>query len=427
MATRRTRQNGLTDQGALEQRILSLLRGLDPDDSINQRQLAMRLGVLTSTAHYAVARLIQRDFIEQVATSGRAKPIRLKADRVLAAGLAADQGEIRLAVLNLREEIVAERSGPLPDKTHLPVGDFATLAQTIIGEAISSAGGDPRHLAAACVAINGLVDESTGMVIEWSTFGWQDAPLASALANRLSCPVKVLGTASLSEAISEAVGGVGRGFASMLYFRVGDGISARLVQNGQLFGGEFGYAGELGHIPVARTSAPVPCGVCGSPYCLEAHASGTVLAAQYADQAGLSRAEQTAPRLFATLVSQAEAGDRTAKRILDKAIDLWAAGLQIALNAYDPPVLALGGWCLRGHPWLAKELSRRVRRQLFESARRPVHIAPAIVEPARRDLAAAAAAMHVLLGDAKPSSPGATGKAPQRADQAAPSDSAETG
>lgn len=397
MATR-TNQGAITEQGPLEKRILSHLRSLPANQPVNQRQLALRLGELTSTVHYAVARLEQRGYIEQVHAPGRAKPIRLVPGRVLTAGLAIDSGYLRLAVLNLREEVAAEHAQPQPNEPGLTLAAFLDRAERVLRDTLRRAGQNPASLAAICVAVNGLVDEATGMVIESSTFGWQDVPLGSALSHRLGCAVLVLGTSSLQQALSEAVTGVGRGYESMLYYRVGDGISARMVSGGKLLQGAFGYAGELGHIPVAPAGKGAPCPVCGSPSCLELHAAGPALASQYAQALKDAPAEVPPPELFARLVDDDAAGNKAAQRILDRALDLWTVGLQIALNAYDTPVVALGGWCFKNHPPLVRRLADRVRTSLFKATHRPVHIAPAIIEPARRDLAAAIRAMQDLLG-----------------------------
>ena len=385
MSSRADHPAGPASQGfwrkRLERRILRHLRGLKPDQVINQRQLALHLGELTSTVHYAVARLSGRGYVEYVKAPGRAKPIRLCPDRVLAAGLAVDKGYLRLTLLNLREEVVAEHTLPQPNEPGLSLARFTERIEDMLQQAlgpspqrVSRAGdkpGSPRrgssrplsigNLSAICVAVNGLVDPATGMVIEYSTFGWRDVPLAAALANRLGCPVTVIGTASLAEALSEAMAGVGRGYESMVYFRVGDGITpgsssaARCSRARSAMAASWAtcrWRGNLRAEPAASAARPIawrptPPGPRWPPSTPSWPAR---------------RPAGCPPRRCSPRWWRMPRPGSGRRKVIQRAMDLWTVGVLVSLNAYDPAVLALGGWCLRSHPELANQLAQRVRR-----------------------------------------------------------------
>jgi predicted NBD/HSP70 family sugar kinase len=54
---------------------------------------------------------------------------------------------------------------------------------------------------------------------------------------------------------------------NMIVVRVGRGIGAGIIINGQIFPGDSGYAGEIGHV-VCVHSEGLPCR-CGNSGCLE--------------------------------------------------------------------------------------------------------------------------------------------------------------
>ncbi len=394
MPTRRHQR--LTDQGLLERRIVAYLRSRPGGPTANQRQIATTLGELTSTVHYAVGRLVDRGYLQWLPSQGRSKPIALVPDRALAAGLAIDGGRLRLAVLNLVEDVVVECDHPQPQEPGLALPAFVARVGRMIDECLAEANLERAHLQGLAVALNGLVAEDGGTVLELGTFGWRDVALGPALAAALDCPVHLQETAAIAEATAEAVAGVGRGFESLLYYRIGDGISARLVRAGQLDRGAFGYGGELGHIPLAA-SAGQACALCGSERCLEVHAGGPALAAKFARLTGQPTPPASPPEVFAEMVAQAQQDRSPARELLAEALALWTDGLVVAMNAYDPPALALGGWCLRDHPALAERLIERLRGVLLDASRRPARMALAAVEPARRDLAAAGDALRLLV------------------------------
>ncbi|MFN8423551.1 MAG: ROK family protein [Anaerolineae bacterium] len=105
-------------------------------------------------------------------------------------------------------------------------------------------------------------------------------PLADAVAAALGLGAGgvVLANDALMAALGEALRGAGRGLDPVLFLTISTGIGGGLVIGGRAYGGAAGQAAELGHLIVDGRAGAPRCGA-GHAGCLEAHASGTAIAA----------------------------------------------------------------------------------------------------------------------------------------------------
>jgi predicted NBD/HSP70 family sugar kinase len=99
--------------------------------------------------------------------------------------------------------------------------------------------------------------------------GWDDFPLKQELETRTGLSVHLDNDANAA-AISERLYGARRDLNNFVYLFISTGLGAGLFLNGQLYKGQQGIAGELGHIPVVPGGRP--CG-CGNRGCLERYLS----------------------------------------------------------------------------------------------------------------------------------------------------------
>jgi predicted NBD/HSP70 family sugar kinase len=96
---------------------------------------------------------------------------------------------------------------------------------------------------------------------------WRNLPLGQLLTDRYGLPASVLND-SQAAAIGEHTFGDGyRADESLVVVNVGHGIGAGIILNGQLFHGDGGGAGEIGHVAVS-SDAGQRCR-CGNVGCLE--------------------------------------------------------------------------------------------------------------------------------------------------------------
>jgi len=115
------------------------------------------------------------------------------------------------------------------------------------------------------ISTPGLIDPTNGIVRQAVAFGWQNLPLRNLVQTRYSLPVYVAND-SHTVALAEYMFGRNQHAANLVAIKVGYGIGAGIVLQGQLFTGDLYGAGELGHMVVEENGLPCKCGNTG---CLE--------------------------------------------------------------------------------------------------------------------------------------------------------------
>ncbi len=195
-------------------------------------------------------------------------------------------------------------------------------------------GATPAGLAPVSIGIGvpGIVDVQSGIARYAANLGWRDVPLGSMLQAEFGLPVAVGHDVRLA-GLAEARVGAGSGVESVFFVSIGTGIAGTLCQQGQIYDGATGQAGEVGHL-VVRPGGPL-C-ACGNRGCLEAIAS----AARIADRYSTGRGSVVSAARVVELVGQ---GDSLAVRIWAEAIDALADGLAMVTSLIDPGRIVIGG------------------------------------------------------------------------------------
>jgi N-acetylglucosamine repressor len=215
------------------------------------------------------------------------------------------------ATVNLRGEILARVDVPSEDTD----GDVALgLALDLIGQVLGTADGPILGIG---IGAPGLVDTSTGTVIQAVKRDWRRLPLGAIVAERFGLPVHVAND-SQAAGLAEHVFGAVRG-PNLITVKVGQGIGAGLVLNGELYEGDGYGAGEIGHTVVDPTGELCRCGRHG---CLETVASARAVLNQLALQRGHAISMDRA-------LDEFRSGDQQARRVVIEA----GRRLGIALGA----------------------------------------------------------------------------------------------
>ena len=145
--------------------------------------------------------------------------------------------------------------------------------------------------------------------------------------------------------IGEHKFGAGMGYNSAVCVFVGTGVGAGIIQNGQIWTGATGTAGEIGHIVVASGGRPCACGGSG---CLEAYASRTAIEKKIL--ARLKKGHNSSIEVSEDGVIRSKSikdavdnKDELVIGCLDEAAEYLSCGLASVVNFLNPEVIILGG------------------------------------------------------------------------------------
>jgi glucokinase len=199
---------------------------------------------------------------------------------------------------------------------------------------------------------------------------WRSEPLRDKLRERIDLPLIVDNDANAA-AWAEYRFGAGRGASVMVCITLGTGIGGGLVIGGQLFRGNYGMAGEWGHM------VTVPDGhwcECGNRGCWEQYASGNALVRE-----ARALARTNSPRAYGLLelvggdpdritgpdvTAAAIAGEPNAVELIGD-VGIWLGrGIANLAAALDPEVVVIGGGVSAAGDLLLRPAQQAFRRGL---------------------------------------------------------------
>jgi glucokinase len=209
------------------------------------------------------------------------------------------------------------------------------LASGLIDKARASG----RTCAGVGIGAPGIIS-GDGVVVAAGSLGWKNARLGPLLEKRLGVPVMVENDLNLA-ALGEHALGAGKGCNSMFLLAVGTGIGGASIIDGRLWRGRHNAAGEIGGL----LPGPEFLGWRDRDWgAFEAYASGTGLALEArkaAEAAGVNLPPEATKgeKLFAA----AAAGVPWARKVVDRAVDLWTVAIGAVQVVLDPDVIVLSG------------------------------------------------------------------------------------
>ena len=204
---------------------------------------------------------------------------------------------------------------------------------------------------------------------------WADLDPAAILAPELDIAPVYIGNEADFGAFGEYVFGAGEARRDLTYVKLGTGIGAGAILNGQLHRGASGVASEFGHVTIDYKGRRCPCGNRG---CLERYAGGKALLDEARD-AGLDISS------LPDLVQRARSGDMVCQRIITEAAAMIGTALGALINLSGPDLIVLGGSLSA-----AGELLTRPLRVAMEQAAFPPAAQAVSIEAARLDRLASA-------------------------------------
>lgn len=273
-------------------------------------------------------------------------------------------------------------------------------ADRLVREILSRANLNIEDILAIGMGVPGPIVTATGTVVAPPIMpGWDGYPIRDNLQTLWKVPVSINNDAELG-ALGEWAAGAGRGEQTLAYIKVGTGIGAGLLLDGQIYRGVTGSAGEIGHLTIDENG---PLCACGNHGCLEAIAGGRAIALQAQEAVRNKQRTQLAsiqPVESITardVAAAARRGDLLAQQILARAgthIGIAIAGM---VNLFNPALVIIGGGVAQTGDILLEPIRQVVQRRSLPAATRVVRITTAMLGRRSSSMGAVIQALTIAL------------------------------
>jgi glucokinase-like ROK family protein len=372
------------------------------DRGISRAELADRMGLTRAAVTIIINDLIANGIIlnteSRSTTSGR-PPVELEINPNQGFVGAVDIGARHLSVAlgNFSARILEEVETPF--RVDKGPQECLQEADRILGKLLQKRGLLSANLAAIGVGVPGPVIADKGMVMAPPIMpGWDRFPIRATLESQWGTAVTLNNDAELG-ALGEWAYGAGRGEKNLAFIKVGSGIGAGLIINQQIYGGNTGSAGEIGHLTVDENG---PLCACGNHGCLEAFAGGHAIASQARKLVASGKrtllSENNLDFITARDVAEAaRRGDLTAQEIIKRSgtfIGIAIAGL---INLINPSTVIIGGGVAQVGDLFTGPIRQAVRERSLRASEHSVRITTAMLGRRSSLMGALVQAIHAAI------------------------------
>jgi predicted NBD/HSP70 family sugar kinase len=338
-------------------RVLQALCDIGP---LPRADLARLVGVPRATISGIVRPLLESGLLEEgppdrsatrVGKPGR--PLWFRRGAGLSASVVLHGHGCEAALVTAGGEILNQARTTLSDPTS------AEAVQDDVGGLLQDALAGHDDVLGIGIAIPGVCDTLNGVVVGSSQVpGLQGHALGPALAEKLGRPV-LIDNDSRAQALGEKWFGEGRGYRHFAALQTGHGLGVGLVIGGQVFRGEGGRVGEIGHVPLVLNGEVCDCGLIG---CWETIATYRWMRAQ-AREMGLPNPDAMDAATLTRL------GSADAMRILEQYAANLATGLAMIVQVLDPRRIILHGDVVGGGDALLAMIQSETRKRCLPHLR----------------------------------------------------------
>lgn len=342
--------------------------------TISRTDIAQRTQLSRSTISTITSELIKEGWLRESGmgeSRGGRRPILLtfnyRAGFILGIGVGATH--LLALVTDLDAQIKAEIERPfkVADGSEVGLAAIAGIGRDVLAEA----GVKASQLIGVGVGVPGPLDYAEGKPVAPPLMpGWNGVPVRAHLQDALEALVFLDNDANLG-ALGELQYGAGKGIDNLAYVKVATGIGCGIIIDGQIYHGQTGSAGEIGHVTIDENGPPCTCGSYG---CLEAMAGGPAIArrAERAIMVGQSTSlkEIAAARpLNAKDVEEAaRAGDGLSLQLYQDAGRFIGIAVADLVNLLNPGRVLIGGGVSRAGELILESMRQTAAQRSMRAA-----------------------------------------------------------
>lgn len=221
---------------------------------------------------------------------------------------------------------------------------------------------------------------------------WRGFDLMAEMRDALDYPVYLDNDANAG-VIAEKWWGDGRDFANLAYIKLGTGVGSGLMVDNEIYRGDGGTAGEIGHTTIDPDG---PACRCGNQGCMESMVGAPAIIREAQKRLGPNRPGWWSgdPLTVNMIVSAALAGDPIMRGIIENAGGFLGIAIANLVNLFNPGLVILGGDLVAAGDLLLNTVRAAVNRRAMPKAASEVTIAASSLRDDAIAIGAATLAMQ---------------------------------
>ncbi len=271
---------------------------------------------------------------------------------------------LKYGVINHRNEFISQNTQP----TNAAKGKNYLI--TLILKIIKNHLDKYATIESIGIGLPGIVNPSGFVYIAPNLPSWNDIPLGDIIREEIgeSIPLAFDNDANTA-AYAELKIGAGVGLSHFLYVTLGTGVGGSIIINNEIYRGEFGGAGEIGHLIInafekLNKNKPFRTGI------LEEYIGKNQIT-EYAEkylknhpQSLLNYYERPDPYFITEAIKK---HDNTAMDIFKNIGYIFGIGLSSIINVLDISLIIIGGGLSQSHPIFFESALKTIRDRALPS------------------------------------------------------------
>ena len=347
--------------------VLNTILNYEP---VSRTKVAELTELSLSTVSHIVASLIRKGLVQEIGeekSNGgrRAIMLKLNPEARLVIGIKIGLDGIVAALVNLKGAVLYKITRPVP--INQGEKDVIESIANVIRSLIKEAYVDFSQIIGCGIGISGLVDSKRGILLRSDILSWENIQFKKLLKKEFNIPIFIDKDVNVL-ALGEKRYGAARGISNFVCITVGTGIGAGIVVNGEIYHGNLGGAGELGHIIIDKDG---PLCYCGKQGCLEILSSDRFIIKKAKDV--LTQGKKTIIKEFlsgndinnlsvSTVMQAARKGDSVAKDIFKQAGENLGIGISNLIGIVDPEAVLIGGRGMEAKDLILIPMRRAIKK-----------------------------------------------------------------
>lgn len=365
------------DSTSIRERNLSLvLNQVRQAGTISRSALVHQIGLSAGTISNLANILLENGFIYESGpgkSSGGRRPILLQFNYKARYVLGIDMGatHIMAVLMDLQGHVVASKHSKY-DVINDPDGTIDIISQMARG-LLTQQGLSKKIVVGMGITLpTPLAGENLDRLTTIFFPAWENCDIRASIRTHFDIPLYIENDANAG-AIAEKWWGNGRDYSNLAYIKLGTGVGSGLILNNEIYRGNGGTAGEIGHTTIDPTG---PACRCGNQGCLEGLVGIPAIIQEAEQRLRKDRPDwvSNCPITIDSLIEAALSGDPTARSIIANAGSFLGIGIANLVNVFNPGLVVLGGELTAAGDLLLNAVRAAVNRRAMPKASSEVKI-----------------------------------------------------